>query len=73
MAYHSEIYCSTLGNLDPVKAIRAIHFALLQIEAGEKIGFDCLDFDGLKADLATCMRDAGHVGYTPRPAAGGAL
>jgi hypothetical protein len=65
MTFHTETACETLDKLDPVKAIRAIHFAALQIAAGERMGFDCLDNRDLLAMLRACLRDAGHIGYVP--------
>lgn len=63
MRFYTETVCETLPELDRVKAIRAIHRALFQFEAGEKLGFDCLDNSDAIAELRACLRDAGHVGY----------
>lgn len=63
MTMHSENYCNTIDELDRVDAVRAIHEALLQIEAGEIHGFDCLDMVGLKQNLRACLKQAGHVAH----------
>jgi len=60
---HSEIYCRDLPALDRIAAIRAIHEAWLQIGAGRRIGFDCLDLEGTTAHLAACLAQAGHVAF----------
>lgn len=65
MRFYTEKVCASLERLDRAKAIRAIHEALLQLEAGEKLGFDCLDNSTAIAALRECMRDAGHIGYPP--------
>lgn len=51
--------------MDFYKAIRAIQRALLQLEAGEKFGFDCLDNADTISALRACLIDAGHIGYAP--------
>jgi hypothetical protein len=66
--FYTEKVCTSLEALDPAKAIRAIHRALLQIEAGEKLGFDCLDNADTIDALRACMIDAGHLGYLPEGA-----
>lgn len=68
MDFYTEKVCTSLEALEPAKAIRAIHRALLQLEAGEKLGFDCLDNSDAIAALRECMRDAGHIGYAPEVA-----
>ncbi|AEI71132.1 hypothetical protein [EBPR siphovirus 5] len=60
---HTECYCSTLDALDRIKAIQAIHAAFLQIKALDTIDADSLNFDKVKAQLAECLRDAGHFGF----------
>lgn len=59
----TERYCSTLEALDRTKAIQAIHAALLQINALDTIDADALDFESVRARLAECLRDAGHMGF----------
>lgn len=61
----TEIYCETLAALDPVKAIRAIHQALIQLGALDS-SVDCQHFDNAPAlaDLRDCMKQAGHMGFT---------
>lgn len=61
---HTERYCQTLDNLDRTKAVRAIHQALLQLAAHER-GADSLDNRQAIADLRDCLKDAGHMGFTP--------
>ena len=60
----TDQYCATMENLDPVEAIRAIHAAWLQIEA-ERQGLASLDHGDALARLAKCLRQAGHIGFTP--------
>ena len=62
---HTETYCKTLAALDPVKAIRAIHQAYLQLAALSR-SVDCGDYDNRPAldALADCLADAGHPGFT---------
>lgn len=61
----TETYCCTLSALDPVKAIRAIHQALIQLSALDS-SVDCQHFDNgpALADLRDCMKQAGHMGFT---------
>jgi hypothetical protein len=64
MQMHTETACSNLAQLDRVRAVRAIHLSLLHINAGEKMGFDCLDNAGLKRALTECLAQAGHVAFS---------
>jgi len=65
---HTETVCTTLPNLNPVKAIRAIHQAYLQLVALNEasIGQPATGhFDNqpsIKA-LAECLHDAGHPAF----------
>lgn len=59
---HTEIYCETLENLDKVKAIRAIHQALLQLVAIETGSDDVDNFPAMLA-LRELMADAGHIAF----------
>jgi hypothetical protein len=63
---HTEAYCTTLPALDPVAAIRAIHQAFLQLSA---VAANCdtepYDNGPALADLAICLKAAGHPGFTP--------
>lgn len=61
---HTETYCPNLANLDPVKAIRAIQQAELQLRALDEF-VDCEHYDNGPAldALRECLRDAGHPGY----------
>ena len=61
---HTETYCTTLDKLDPVKAIRAIQQAELQLRALSDF-VDCEHYDNEPAldALRECLRDAGHRGY----------
>lgn len=60
--FHTEIYCTSLDNLDRAKAIRAIHQAYLQLSA---IGSRVEDFDNdpAMAALSDCLKAAGHPGF----------
>jgi hypothetical protein len=63
---HTELYCPDLGNLDRIKAIRAIHQALLQLSAiGGQVDVDGTTYDNAPsiAALEACMVEAGHVGF----------
>lgn len=66
---HTELYCQTLKNLDPAKAIRAIQQAYLQLDAlapaAGEAGYD--NAPALSA-LRQCLRDAGHVGFSAQTA-----
>jgi len=61
---HTEKYCKTLDRVDPVAAIRAIHEALLQLMAVQKMGV-CEDLDNWPAiaSLSACLKDAGHIAF----------
>ena len=61
---HTELYCETLGRLDPAKAIRAIHQAHLQLAALNQ-NVDCEHYDNAPAlaALFECLKDAGHIGF----------
>ena len=65
---HTELYCRTLEILDPVKAIRAIHEALLQLQAASVDDGRVLDHTGAIASLRACLGQAGHVGFNEVPA-----
>lgn len=65
---HTEIFCRTLPDLDRVEAIRAIHQALLQIEAmGTRVEAGGTTYDNAPAlaALSACLTKAGHIGFTP--------
>ena len=64
MKFHTEKVCQSLDDLDKAGAIRAIHEALLHLEAGRIHGFDCLDDRDVLENLRACMKQAGHLGYT---------
>lgn len=59
---HTELYCVNLNNLNPVKAIRAIQQAHLQLTA---LNVDCEHYDNAPAlaALADCLSQAGHIGF----------
>ena len=61
---HTEQYCKTLESLDPIKAIRAIHEAFLQLAALTS-HIDCGSFDNTPSlsSLRECLKEAGHVGF----------
>lgn len=65
---HTELYCANLSALDPIKAIRAIHQAWLQL-AALNTNVDCESFDNAPAlaSLAQCLVDAGHAGFNDTP------
>lgn len=69
---HTELYCTTLDQLDRVKAVRAIHEALLQLAATSRAaGDEGFDNAPAIAALGECLAQAGRVGYggeTPGPA-----
>ena len=60
----TETYCTTLSALDPAQAIRAIQQAYLQL-AALTANVDCQPYDNAPAmaDLAACLRAAGHMGF----------
>lgn len=61
---HTEIYCETLAALDPVKAIRAIHQAHLQLAAlTRSVDLEGYDNKPVLDALAQCLADAGHPGF----------
>ena len=61
---HTEMYCETLDALDPVKAIRAIHQAYLQLAAlSNSVDLDGYDNRPALDALAECLADAGHPGF----------
>lgn len=62
MTMHTEIYCETMAEADPAKMVRAIHAAWIQLGAVNR-GVECLDNGPAMAQLAECLRDAGHVGF----------
>ena len=63
---HTEDYTRTLPEVDPVKMIRAIHEAYLQLSA-VTLHIDCAPFDNTAAleSLSDCLKDAGHPGFQP--------
>lgn len=60
----TERYCKTLDNLNRMQAVRAIHEALLQLQA-LTANVDCEHFDNNHAiqSLAECLKTAGHTGF----------
>lgn len=62
----TERYCLTLDRLDPVKAIRAIQQAQLQLAAllpaAKAEGYDN---EPAMRSLVECLRGAGHMGFNP--------
>lgn len=56
---HTELYCPSLDQLDPVEAIRAIHAAWLQLQAAER-GVEALDHHSALVALQRCLKAAGH-------------
>jgi hypothetical protein len=62
---HPELYCKNLDSLEPIKAIRAIHQAYLQLRALTE-NVDCEHYDNQPAltELEDCLRMAGHIGFT---------
>ena len=61
---HTEMYCDHLARLDPTDAIRAIHQAWLQLNATSRTAADeAFDNEPSIAALASCLRQAGHVGF----------
>ena len=72
MNQHTELHCPTLTALDPVRAIRAIHHAYLQLDAntGELTVNTHLDNQPALQALADCLAVAGHPGFVaedPKP------
>lgn len=69
MSQHTELHCPTLAALDPVKAIRAIHHAYLQLAANtrELPAASNLDNRPSMKALADCLAEAGHPGFKARP------
>lgn len=68
MNMHTELFCPNLNTLDRIKAIRAIHQALMQLSAiGARVDTDGTVYDNAPAiaALEACMVDAGHIGFTP--------
>ena len=63
MTMHTEKFCNSVANIDPIKAVRAIHLSLLHINAGEELGFECLDSAELKRALTECLTQGGHVAF----------
>jgi hypothetical protein len=64
--FDTDRYCFALDNLDRAKAIRAIHQALLQLQALANVA-DENSFDNAPAieALTECMADARHIGFDP--------
>lgn len=62
---HTELYCESLANLDPVQAVRAIHQAWLQLSAArrEPRPESSLDHAPALHTLALCLKAAGHPGF----------
>ncbi len=65
---HTELYCQSLGSLDRTKAIRAIHEALIQLQAATADDGRARDHTGAIASLRACMVQAGHIGFDVVPA-----
>lgn len=61
---HTEKFCPSLGALDRVKAIRAIHEALIQLNAARSGRTETLDHGPAIESLTDCLRDSGHIGFT---------
>jgi hypothetical protein len=59
----TEMCCSTLGALDKVEAIRAIHQAFIQLSAVED-GQEGLDNRPCLERLSECLKAAGHLGFS---------
>ena len=65
---HTELYCTTLDELDPVQAIRAIHEAWAQLAAVSPYSItEGFDNAPAMASLAACLRAAGHSGFIEDP------
>lgn len=64
---HTEIYCDNLDNLDKAKAVRAVHQALLQLQAiGNRAQNNGITYDNSPAikALIDVMIDVGHAGFS---------
>jgi hypothetical protein len=65
--WHTETYCATLEALPREEAVRAIHSALIQLEAiearvmREALGF--LNNGPAIHALRACLKKAGHLGF----------
>lgn len=57
----TERYCLSLEKLDPVKAVRAMQEAYLQLSVLR--GTESFDNNPAMESLASCLSDAGHIGY----------
>lgn len=62
MGNHADTFCTRLEVLDPAQAIRAIHEALMQLNAA-KAGVESLDHAGAIQSLSACLNQAGHIGF----------
>lgn len=63
---HTELYCLSLDELDPKKAIRSIHAAWLQLHAiGQQVEVGGTTYDNAPAlaSLAACLAQAGYPGF----------
>lgn len=65
MTMHTERYCPRLESLDPVKAIRAIHEAHLQLSAVNSGRYEPGLLDNAPALESLCgiLASVGHPGY----------
>ncbi len=63
MKNNASDFCTTLDALPLPKAVNAIHQALMQLNAYEN-GIENLDNKQAISDLTSCLRDAGHMGFT---------
>ncbi len=71
MSNHASLYCKTLSNVDPAKAINAIHAAYMQLSAmGMRPEVDGTTYDNLPVliSLHAILVEAGHVGFGPNGA-----
>jgi hypothetical protein len=62
---HTEIYCTTLLELDRIAAIRAIHQAWLQLSHTQSLAkLDGFNNQPAIDALAACLTAAGHPAFT---------
>jgi S-methylmethionine-dependent homocysteine/selenocysteine methylase len=61
---HTELYCDKLADVDPVKAIRAVHQAYLQLNATKDVALtESYDNKPSIAALSSILKTAGHPGF----------
>ncbi len=61
---HTETYCQSLADLDPVQAVRAIHQAYMQLCAiTDNCDVSPYDNGPAMTALAACLRQAGHPAF----------